>query len=104
MNLSVLSFWGLIFSLIAVTLFVLVYTYKNLIEVGNNDTLSDLRRCSVAVYLAAESSASEEISKKLRGAASEIEWLRGQNSILFWLIIAMNTVVVGILSLGYAIF
>jgi uncharacterized ion transporter superfamily protein YfcC len=103
MSLSFLSFWGLVFSLIAVTLFVLVYTYKNLIEVRNNDTLSDLRRCSVAVYLAAESSASEDISKKLR-AANEIEWLRSQNSILFWLIIAMNTVVAGILSLGYAIF
>jgi hypothetical protein len=104
MSLSFLSFWGLVFSLIAVTLFVLIYTYKNLIEVRNNDTLSDLRRCSVAVYLAAESSASEDISKKLRVAANEIEWLRSQNSILFWLIIAMNTVVAGILSLGYAIF
>jgi hypothetical protein len=104
MSLSFLSFWGLVFSLIAVTLFVFVYTYKNLIEVRGNDTLSDLRRCSVAVYLAAESSASEEISKKLRGAANEIEWLRDQNSILFWLIIAMNTVVVGILCIGYVVF
>jgi len=104
MNLSLLSFWGLVFSLIAVTLFVLVYFYKNIIEVRNKDTLSNLRRCSVAVYLAAETRTSEDISKKLRAAANEIEWLRSQNSILFWLIIAMNTVVAGILSVAYALF
>src|SRR5262245_59993626 len=103
MSLSLLSFWGLVFSLIAVTLFVFVYTYKNVIAARNGAALADLRRCSVAVYLSAESSASKDISKKLWAAASEIEWLRNQNSILFWLIIAMNTVVVGILYLAYAI-
>ena len=66
-----------------------------MIEVRNKDTLNDLRRCSVAVYLEAESTASGNISKKLWAAAGEIEWLRTQNSILFWLIIAMNTVVAG---------
>ena len=104
MNLSLLSFWGLVFTLTAVTLFVFLYSDKNMIEVRNKDTLSDLRRCSVAVYLEAESTASGNISKKLWAAAGEIEWLRTQNSILFWLIIAMNTVVAGMLSIAYAIF
>jgi len=104
MNLSLLSFWGLVFTLMAVTLFVFVYSYRNMIEVRNKDTLGDLRRCSVAVYLEAESSASEDISHKLWTAAGEIEWLRTQNSILFWLIIAMNAVVAGMLSIAYAIF
>ena len=54
MNLSLLSFRGLVFTLTAVTLFVFLYSYKNMIEVRNKDTLSDLRRCSVAVYLEAE--------------------------------------------------
>jgi hypothetical protein len=104
-NLSLLSFWGLVFSLIAVTLFVVVYSYnKNTNKGENKDIKDDLRRRSVAVYLAAESSAAEDISKKLRAAADEIERLRRNNSVLFWLIIAMNTVVASLLALAYKVF
>ena len=104
-NLSLLSYWGLVFTLVAVTLFVVVYSYKKNTNKGENkDMVDDLRRRSVAVYLAAESSSSEDISKKLRAAADEIERLRVENSVMFWLIIAMNTVVTSLLALAYKTF
>jgi hypothetical protein len=102
-NLSLLSFWGLIFSLIAVTLFVVIYGYRK-----NKDAkpsiVDDLRRRSVDVYLAAETREAEADSKKFRGAADEIERLRGETSVLFWLIIAMNTAVMTVFSIAYQIF
>ena len=104
-NLSLLSYWGLVFTLVAVTLFVVVYSYKkNTNKAENKDMVDNLRRRSVAVYLAAESSSSEDISKKLRAAADEIERLRAENSVMFWLIIAMNTVVTSLLALAYKTF
>jgi hypothetical protein len=102
-NLSLFSFWGLIFALTAVTIFVVVYAYKNRTAIGGKyDIVDDLRRHSVAVYLGAETSL--DISHKLRDAGDEIERLRGMNFVLFWLIIAMNAVVIGFLLVGYRTF
>jgi hypothetical protein len=104
-NLSLLSYWGLVFTLAAVTLFVVVYSYrKKTNKSKNGDVVDDLRRRSVAVYLAAESSSSEDLSKKLRAAADEIERLRAENSVMYWLIITMNTVVAGLLAIAYKTF
>ena len=101
-NLSLFSFWGLNFALAAVTVFVVVYVYKNnAIGGGKNDIVDDLRRRSVAVYLAAETSSSVSISHKLRDAGDEIERLRGMSRVMFWLIVAMNTVVIMLLLIGY---
>jgi hypothetical protein len=101
-NLSLLSYWGLIFTLIAVTLFVAVYIYRINTRKGNDrDVVEYLRGRSVAIYLAAVSSANENISIKLRAAADEIERLRAHNLVLFWLIIAMNAVVISIFAIAY---
>ena len=101
-NLSLLSYWGLIFTLIAVTLFVVVYIYMSSTGKGEDrDMVEYLRRRSVAIYLAAASSTNEDISSKLRAAADEIERLRAQNYVLFWLIVAMNAVVIGLLAIAY---
>lgn len=102
-NLSLFSFWGLIFALTAVTIFVVVYVHKNRTAFsGKNDIVDELRRHSVAVYLGAETAA--DISHKLRDAGDEIERLRGMNFVLFWLIIAMNAVVIWLLLIGYRTF
>lgn len=101
-NLSLLSYWGGIFAVAAVTLFVTVYLYKR--APGTSNLIDDLRRRSVAIYLAAETSSSGEISNKLRAAADEIERLRDANRVMFWLIIAMNAVVICLLAFGYKIF
>jgi hypothetical protein len=104
-NLSLFSFWGLNLALAAVTVFVVVYVYKNnAIGDGKNDIVDDLRRRSVAVYLAAETSLSVIISNELRHASNEIERLRSMSRVMFWLIIAMNTVVIGLLLIGYKTF
>jgi hypothetical protein len=51
-NMSLLSFWGLVFSLIAVTLFVVIYSYqKN--KNANQNIVEDLRQRSVKIYLTA---------------------------------------------------
>ena len=101
-NLSLLSYWGLILTLIAVTLFVVVYIYMSNTGKGEErDMVEYLRRRSVAIYLAAASSINEDISSKLRAAADEIERLRAQNYVLFWLIIGMNAVVVSFLAIAY---
>lgn len=101
-NLSLLSYWGLIFTLIAVTLFVVIYTHKSNSGKGEDRYIVEyLRQRSVAIYLAAASSTNEDISSKLRAAADDIERLRSQNNILFWLIIAMNAVVMSILAIAY---
>src|SRR6516164_1919128 len=102
-NLSLLSFWGLVFSLIAVTLFVVIYSYqKN--KYANRNIVEDLRQRSVDIYLAAKTSEAETDSKKFREASDEIERLRAETGVLFWLIIAMNTAVIVIFILAYRIF
>jgi hypothetical protein len=103
--LSQFSFWGLCFLLTALILFVIIYLYKKKPDkVQNKDVVDHLRRCATSVYLAAESSAAEDISTTLRAGATEIERLRTKNSVMFWIIIAMNMVMTSILALGYAIF
>ena len=57
-NLSLLSFWGLFFSLIAVTLFVVIYSYQKS-KYANQNIVEDLRRRSVNIYLAAETREAE---------------------------------------------
>jgi hypothetical protein len=98
-NLSLLSLWGLVFSLIAVTLFVAVYSIT--LNIDRKDFVGDLRHRSVEIYLAAETHNAEADSKKFRAAADEIERLRVKTGVLFWLIIAMNALVVIIFSVAY---
>ena len=102
-NLSLLSFWGLVFSLIAVTLFVVIYSYQKS-KYANREIVEDLRKRSVDVYLAAKTPEAESDSKKFREASDEIERLRAETMILFWLIIAMNTAVIIIFILAYQSF
>ena len=101
-NMSLLSFWGLVFSLIAVTLFVVIYSYQKR-KNANRNIVEDLRQRSVNIYLAAETGEAETDSKKFRAAADEIERLRAETSVLFWLIIAMNAAVIIIFTLAYRI-
>jgi hypothetical protein len=99
-NMSLLSFWGLVFALIAVTLFVAIYSYQKT-KGANQNIVEDLRRRSVDIYLAAKTGEPETDSQKFRRAADEIERLRAETSVLFWLIIAMNTAVIAIFTLAY---
>ena len=57
-NMSLLSFWGLVFSLIAVTLFVVIYSYQKS-KNANRNIVEDLRQRSVNIYLAAETREAE---------------------------------------------
>jgi hypothetical protein len=102
-NMSLLSFWGLVFSLIAVTLFVVIYSYQKR-KYSNRRIVEDLRQRSVDVYLAAKTPTAESDSKSFREASNEIERLRAETRILFLLIIAMNTVVIIIFILAYRYF
>jgi hypothetical protein len=102
-NMSLLSFWGLVFSLIAVTLFVVIYSYQKS-KYANRRIVEDLRQRSVDVYLAAKTPEAESDSKRLREASNEIERLRIETRVLFWLIIAMNTAVIIIFILAYRYF
>jgi len=102
-NLSLLSFWGLVFSLIAVTLFVVIYSYQKS-KYANRRIVEDLRQCSVSVYLAANTPEAQSKSKLFREASNEIERLRAEARVLFWLIIAMNTAVIVIFVLAYQYF
>ncbi len=102
-NLSLLSFWGLVFSLIAVTLFVVIYSYQKS-KYANREIVEDLRQRSVDVYLAANTPEAKSDSKILREASNEIERLRAETRVLFWLIIAMNTAVIIIFILAYQYF
>ena len=102
-NMSLLSFWGLVFSLIAVTLFVVIYSYQKS-KYANRNIVGDLRQRSVDVYLAAKTPEAESDSKKFREASNEIERLRAETKVLFLLIIAMNTAVVSIFILAYRYF
>jgi hypothetical protein len=102
-NLSLLSFWGFVFSLTAVSLFVVIYSYqKN--KYANQNILEDLRQRWVSIYLAAKTPEAQADSTKIREAADEIERLRTENRVLFWLIIAMNTTVIIIFIFAYRIF
>jgi hypothetical protein len=101
-NLSLLSFWGFVFSLIAVTLFVVIYSYQKS-KYANQNIVEDLRQRSVDIYLAAETREAGTDSKKFREAADEIQRLRAETGVLFWLIIAMNTAVTIIFILAYRI-
>ena len=102
-NLSLLSFFGLVFSLIAVTLFVIIYSYQKS-KYAKKNIVEDLRQRSVDTYLAAERREVETDSRKFREAADEIERLRAEASVLFWLIIAMNTTVIIIFIVAYRSF
>ena len=102
-NLSLVSFWGLIFSLIAVTLFVVIYAYRK-IKYVNRNIVEDLRQRWVDIYLAAATPEAGTDSKKFREAADEIERLRAETGVLFWLIVAMNTVVIIIFVFAYRTF
>ena len=102
-NMSLLSVWGLVFSLIAVTLFVVIYLYQKNKNADRN-IVEDLRQRSVNIYLAAETREAGTDSKKFREAADEIQRLRAETGVLFWLIIAMNTAVIIIFILAYRIF
>ena len=99
-NLSLLSFLGLVFSLIAVTLFVVIYSYQKS-KYANREIVEDLRQRWVGVYLAAKTPEAESDSKRFLEASNEIERLRAETGVLFWLIIAMNTVVIIIFILAY---
>jgi hypothetical protein len=99
-NLSLLSFLGLVFSLIAVTLFVVIYSYRKSKD-ANREIVEDLRQRSVDVYLAAKTPEAESDSKIFRAASDEIDRLRAETRVLFWLIIAMNTAVIIIFILAY---
>jgi hypothetical protein len=99
-NMSLLSFWGLVFALIAVTLFVVIYSYQKT-KGANQNIVEDLRQRSVDIYLTTKTGEAETDSQKFRTAADEIERLRAETSVLFWLIIAMNTAVITIFTLAY---
>ena len=102
-NMSLLSFWGLVFSLTAVTFFVVIYSYQKS-KYANQNIVEDLRQRWVDIYLAAETREAGTDSKKFREAADEIERLRAETGVLFWLIIAMNTAVIIIFILAYRYF
>jgi hypothetical protein len=70
-NISLVSLWGFVFSLIAVTFFVVIYLYQKS-KNANQNIVEDLRQRSVDIYLAAETRQAETDSKKFRGAADEI--------------------------------
>jgi hypothetical protein len=99
-NMSLLSFWGLIFSLIAVTLFVVIYSYQKM-KGANPNIVEDLRKRLADVYLAANTAEAKSDAQKFRRAAEKIERLRVETRVLFWLIIAMNTAVITIFTLAY---
>ena len=101
-NMSLLSFLGLIFSLIAVTLFVVIYSYQK-IKGANQNIVEELRQRSVDIYLAAKTAEAKTDSQKFGEAADIIERLRVETRVLFWLIIAMNAAVITIFTLVYRI-
>ena len=93
-NMSLLSYFGLIFSLIAVTVFVIIYsTNPNIVE--------ELRQLSVDTYLAANTAEAKTNSQKFGEAALVIDRLNVETRGLFWLIIAMNATVITIFTLVY---
>src|SRR5437764_13642742 len=101
-NMSLFSFLELIFSLIAVTLFVVIYSYQKM-KGTNQNIVEELRQRSVGTYLAAKTAEAKTDSQKFREAADVIERLRVETRVLFWLIIAMNAAVIIIFTLVYRI-
>ena len=99
-NMSVLSYLGLIFSLIAVTLFVIVYSYKKM-KGSNPNIVEELRQRSVDTYLAANTAEAKTNSQKFDEAATVIDRLSVETRVLFWLILAMNAAVIGIFTVVY---
>jgi uncharacterized membrane protein YbaN (DUF454 family) len=99
---SLLSYLGLILSLIAVTLFVIIYSYKKM-KGSNRNIIEELRKLSVDTYLAANTAEAKTISQKFGEAATAIDRLSIETRVLFWLIIAMNAAVITIFTLVYRI-
>jgi hypothetical protein len=99
-NMSLLSYLGLIFSLIAVTLFVIIYSYKKM-KGANANIIEELRQRSVDTYLAAATAEAKTNSHKFGEAAEVIDRLSVETRVLFWLIIAMNATVITIFTLVY---
>src|SRR5690242_16552112 len=99
-NMSLLSYWGLIFSLVAVTLFVIVYSYKKM-QGTNQNIVDELRERSVKSYLAANTAEAKTNSQRFDEAATVIDRLSVESRVLFWLIIAMNASVVTIFTAVY---
>jgi hypothetical protein len=101
-NMSLLSYLGLIFSLIAVTLFVIIYSY-NKVKGSNPNIVEELRQRSVDTYLAANTAEAKANSQKFGEAATLIDRLSVETRVLFWLIVAMNATVITIFTLVYRI-
>jgi hypothetical protein len=101
-NMSLLSYLGLIFSLIAVTLFVIIYSY-NKVKGSNPNIVEELRQRSVDTYLAANTAEAKSNSQKFGEAATLIDRLSVETRVLFWLILAMNATVITIFTLVYRI-
>ena len=80
-----------------------IYSYQKS-KYANREIVEDLRQRSVDVYLAAKTPEAESDSKRFREASNEIERLRAETRVLFWLIIAMNTAVIIIFILAYQYF
>jgi hypothetical protein len=99
-NMSLLSYLGLIFSLIAVTAFVIVYSYKKM-KGANPNIIEELRQRSVDTYLAANTAEAKTNSQKFGEAATIIDRLTVETRVLFWLIIAMNASVIAFFTLVY---
>jgi hypothetical protein len=99
-NMSLLSYWGLIFSLIAITLFVIVYSYKKM-QGTNQNIVEELRERSIKSYLVANTAEAKTNSKKFDEAATVIDRLSVETRVLFWLIIAMNASVITIFTAVY---
>ena len=80
-----------------------IYSYPKR-KSANQNIVEDLHQRSVDIYLAAKTREAETDSKKFRESADEIERLRAETGVLFWLIIAMNTAVIIIFILAYRTF
>ena len=91
-NMSVLSYLGLIFSVIAVTLFAIIYSY-NKMKGSNPNIVEELRQRSVDTYLAANTTEAKTNTQKFGETATVIDRLSVETRVLFWLIIAMNAAV-----------
>ena len=99
-NMSVLSYLGLILSLIAVTLFVIVYSYKKM-KGSNPNIVEELRQRSVHTYLGANTPEAKTNSQKFDEAATVMHRLSVETRVLFWLILAMNAAVISIFTIVY---
>jgi hypothetical protein len=97
---SLLSYLGLIFSLIAVTFFVVIYSYKKM-KGANPSIVEELRQRSVDIYLATNTPEAKTNSQKFGEAAEVIDRLGVETRVLFWLIIAMNASVIAFFTLVY---